>query len=159
MDGFFLASQADERDFYAVQSDYLFHQDWAWFYLPTARITPAEDDFKKQARIAGVNGSNMTKWVAKNQYNVVMEVEKEVVLHDLLLSDRVDAYVSNLRAGLELLRMKGVPSGDIRFEVFRIKPLSVYFTKSFLKERPRFLYTFNEALIPCRVSESPNKSS
>lgn len=153
-DGYFLASQANDRDDYAVISDPLFHQDWALFYLPSATITPHHKDFKARARIAGVLGSNMTNWMEGKAYNVVMKVDKEVVLYDLLHAHRVDAYVSNLEAGLALLKKKEVGIDKVRYSVFRSKPLGVYFTNKFLEKKPSFMEEFNETLVKCRIKET-----
>lgn len=157
LDGFFLGSQAAERDDYAVLSEPLFHQDWAFFYLPDKGKHPSDPDFKQKARIAGIIGSNMTNWVDQEGYRVVMKVPRDDYLYDLLSAGRVDAYVQNHETGISALRRKGIPEDKVRHVTFRQKFLGVYFSKNFLKSNPGFMKDFNGSITKCRL-ETPHPS-
>lgn len=70
-DGFFAASQRDERDRFAVMSEIIADQNWNWYLLKNSPWIPDDPSFVTDAKVAGFVGSNMLKWMEDNEYRVI----------------------------------------------------------------------------------------
>ena len=67
----------------------------------------------------------------------------------MLLARRVDAVMANNYVMGALLQEYGVED-QVKSYLNKDKPLSVYFSKEFLKSRPAFIESFNNMVPECR---------
>ena len=157
-DGFFLASQSQERDEFAVLSEMVMEQRWTWFFREGDTIRPDKPGFKSTARLGGLLGSNMTRWLEDAGYNVIAHPTRDDRLVELLLRGRIDAFLQNHLSG-EREVSRSAEQHRILSADFRRKPLGVYFSKIFLARHPGLLKSFNAHLPECRKSVQAAKSS
>jgi len=148
-DGFFAASQNSERDRYAVLYEPIASQKWTWFYKKNALLPPTHPAFKSKATVGSFNGANMRKWLIENNYNVGVNVLTSEALVKSLYAGRIDAILANDRVMAKLIQNH---DDIIVSEVHSNRPLSVYFSKSFVSDNPTFLAQFNNRVKECRKS-------
>lgn len=151
-DGFFAASQNDSRDEFAVISDIIADQKWQWYLLKDNPLDPTRPSFKQQATVGGFIGANMLKWMEAEGYDVRARPVNTEGLLKMLLSKRVDAIMANNYVMETLLKKYGV-TNQVKTFVNKYKPLGVYFSKTFVSERPTFLEDFNGNISSCKELE------
>lgn len=147
--GFFAASQNESRDEYAVGSVSIAEQKWNWYLLKENPLSPQDPSFKAKATVGGFLGANMLKWMVENGYNVTANPNDTEGLLKMLLARRVDAVMANNYVMDALLQEYGVED-QVKSDLNKDKPLSVYFSKEFLKSRPAFIESFNNMVPECR---------
>jgi polar amino acid transport system substrate-binding protein len=147
-EGFFAASQKDSRDAYAVKSAVIADQKWNWYLLKENPQSPQNQYFKKQATVGGFLGANMLEWMKEHNYNVTTMPKDTEGLLKMLLAQRVDAVMANNYVMRALLQKYGVED-QVKIYLNKDKPLSVYFSKEFIKSRPMFIEKFNSLIPEC----------
>jgi polar amino acid transport system substrate-binding protein len=147
-EGFFAASQKGSRDAYAVKSSVIADQKWNWYLLKENPLSPQNQYFKKQATVGGFLGANMLEWMKEHNYNVTTMPKDTEGLLKMLLARRVDAVMANNYVMRALLQKYGVED-QVKIYLNKDKPLSVYFSKEFLKSRPTFIEKFNNLVPEC----------
>lgn len=146
--GFFAASQKDSRDEYAVKSAIIADQKWNWYLLKESPLSPLDQSFKEKATVGGFLGANMLEWMKEHNYKVTTTPKDTEGLLKMLLAKRVDAVMANNYVMKALLQKYGVED-QVKIYLNKNKPLSVYFSKEFLKSRPVFIETFNRTVPEC----------
>ncbi|AXE32106.1 hypothetical protein DK842_20715 [Chromobacterium phragmitis] len=148
-DGFFAATPSEERDGYAMLSRPLLPYERRWYLLKSSPLSPSSPEFKRQARIAAFNGSNMDAWLRDHGYQLTSTPANSELLLRMLQSRRVDAVLGNAYAVDALVARMGLQA-ELRSELAESLPMGVYFGKAFLaREGPQFLQQFNAALQGC----------
>lgn len=142
-DGFFAGSQNSERDDYAVMSEIIAEQKWNWYQLKSNPYKSDDLQFKHKAGIGAFVGSNMLKWLKKNDYHVTSEPYTTEELTDLLILKRIDAFLANNLVMDEIIKKRHLED-KFRITLLKNKPLGVYFSKKFIKNNPNFLNEFNK---------------
>ncbi|MEN6081152.1 transporter substrate-binding domain-containing protein [Chromobacterium piscinae] len=94
-DGFFAATQSEERDRYATLSAPLIPYERRWYLLKANPLSPSSPEFKRQARIAAFSGSNMDIWLRDHGYRLSATPGNSEQLLRMLQSRRVDAVLGN----------------------------------------------------------------
>jgi ABC-type amino acid transport substrate-binding protein len=149
-DGYFGASQSADRDAWGTLSGRIADQKWVWYLPRDSRWDPFSPEFRQQARVTGMKGSNMMGWLRQQGFRVEAELPRADQLLQMLMKERVDAVLANHLVMDTLLREQGL--GDkVRSVLQQDKPLGVYFTHRFLASQPAFLPRFNQALPGCVV--------
>ncbi|MEN2425167.1 substrate-binding periplasmic protein [Chromobacterium vaccinii] len=149
-DGFFAATQSEERDRYATLSGPLIPYERRWYLLKANPLSPSSPEFKRQARIAAFSGSNMDIWLRDHGYRLSATPGNSEQLLRMLQSRRVDAVLGNSYAVDALIARLGLQA-ELRSELAEALPMGLYFGKAFLdREGPQFLPKFNNALQGCR---------
>ena len=145
-DGFFAASQSEDRDLYASASEPIGYQTTNWYLLKGNRLDPRTPDFKEKASVAGYQGSNMLSWLRTQGYKVSGTPPDPDQLFTMLALGRFDACLAN-EYNLHDFLAKNRSSKDLfRAVVKDSTPLYVYLSKKFLAAHPRFLAQFNKYL-------------
>ena len=134
-DGFFAASQADQRDVYTVLSATIAPQEWRWYLLKTSAMDPKSKRFKNTARTSSFNGANMRDWLIENGYTANDSPPQSSNLLAMLLNGRVDAILANRLVMEQLLAQAGKGDAVKSFSALD-KPLGIYFSKVFLATHP-----------------------
>jgi polar amino acid transport system substrate-binding protein len=147
-EGFFAASQKDSRDAYAVKSAVIADQKWNWYLLNENPLSPRDQSFKEKATVGGFLGANMLEWMKEHNYKVTAMPKDTEGLLKMLLARRVDAVMANNYVMRALLQKYGVED-QVKIFLNKDKPLSVYFSKEFLKSRPMFIDKFNSLVPEC----------
>lgn len=149
-DGFFTASQNEERDKYATISEVVAEQHWNWYLLKESPLNLSDASFKKEAKVAAMLGSNMLTWLKKSKYKEVgSSIDTEMLISDLL-EKRYDAILANELVAKEVMQQMYIFEDQFQVHMFKNKPLGVYWSNKFLKDRPGFLPKFNAAVKKCR---------
>lgn len=148
-DGFFAASQSDERNQYAVLSATIAPQEWRWYLLKDNPLDPLSSGFKEKATVGSFRGSNMLDWLNNNNYMVEATPPTNPQLLKMLQSKRIDAILANKLVMDRLIAENGADNG-IRSVLQQDKPLGIYFSKTFLaKQAPDFMEQMNRAITIC----------
>lgn len=157
-DGFFAASQSDQRDAYAVLSATIAPQEWRWYLLKTSGMDPRSESFKHTARTSSFHGANMRDWLIQNGYTANDSPSQNSNLLTMLLKGRVDAILANGLVMEHLLAQTGNADALKSFLALE-KPLGIYFSKTFLaKQPPDYLARWNQAIAVC-TGQKPKKRS
>lgn len=143
VDGFFSASQSEERDRHGVISVDITTQKWNWYQLKDNPLDPNSKDFKQKALVAAFIGSNMLKWLKNNDYKVIADPPPAEHMFNMLLHKRFDAMLSNDLHSELYIREHNI-SNQIKSSFYKDMPVGVYFTNNFLKKHPDFLTKFNK---------------
>ncbi|MCG7497282.1 transporter substrate-binding domain-containing protein [Vibrio sp. Of7-15] len=148
-DGFFSASQSDERDQFAQRSVDIAPQNWVWYTLVDSEMYPEREDFKEKAKVAGALGSNILSWLYAENYQVTAEVKTTESLIKMLKLHRIDAFMGNDLVVDQMLD-EYIDEGEVVTHSAISMPLGVYFSHQFLESRPDFLEQFNQFAQECR---------
>lgn len=146
--GFFLASQNDKRDEYAVMSAAIGEQNWSWFSLSDlAEVnTPM---FKSNVEVTALFGSNSWYWLQKEGYQVIKNPRSPKAMLNLMINGDVSVILGNELVIDETIKEMGISYRAIFKVRAKSQPLGVYFSKAFIKKYPLFLTNFNDAIKPC----------
>ncbi len=156
-DGFFAASQADQRDAYAVLSATIAPQEWRWYLLKTSAMDPRSEAFKATARTSSFNGANMRDWLNENGYKASDSPPQSTSLLAMLLKGRVDAILANQLVMNQLLQQSGEADAVKSFPALD-KPLGIYFSKSFLATQPAdYMSRWNQAITACTTNKTKRR--
>ena len=149
-EGFFAASQKDSRDEYAVKSAVIADQKWNWYLLKGNPLSPQDQSFKESATVGGFLGANMLEWMKEHNYNVTTTPKDTEGLLKMLLAGRVDAVMANNYV-MQALLEKHEAEDRVKIYLNMNKPLSVYFSKKFVKTQPMFIDNFNNLIPECSL--------
>ena len=147
-DAFFVASRNAVRDAYAQQSIPLFSGTRSWFFRRGFSVDPLADEFRDNAMVGTIFGTNMHSLLSQSYANVVTKTTEEDLIA-LLKIGRLDAvFITDLMFDhtIELLGLD--PEDFVRKESAR-KPLGVYFGHQFLAQNSSFLDKFNAVVSLC----------
>jgi len=147
-DGFFLASENDQRNEVAQFSEPLLINHWSWFFRPDANYNTDSFAFKASARVASIHGSNTYKWLIERDYNVTTKANSTKNFTAMLLEKkRIDAVFLASIVFRKTLASNGY-SADDYVEVFeKSKPFGIYISKAYLKEHPDFMARLNASIL------------
>lgn len=148
-DGFFSASWNATRDIYAVRSNDIAPQNWAWYSLHDNAIQPEHQSFKSEAKIGATIGSNIANWLDKQAYNLSSKSPVSEHLIKMLLGQRFDAFMGN-ELVIDNLLKNHKDKHLIKKTIERSMPVGVYFSKEFLENKPDFMDKFNQSIVSCR---------
>ncbi|MFO6424326.1 substrate-binding periplasmic protein [Motilimonas sp. KMU-193] len=147
IDGFFLASENEQRNRLAVFSEPLMVNRWLWFMRHDDLRDPASESFKQQAQVASLLGSNTSVWLFANDYKVLTKAVDIDELPPLLLTlKRIDAVFLAEKVFKQELLLQGFADADYRQVEQSSKPFGIYISKSYLAHRPDFMAKLNEAI-------------
>lgn len=152
-DGFFVASQNDKRDQYAIMSEPFFSIDWLFIVNKESGLSP--DNPKFQNGIFAANrGSARNAWL-KGKYDDGIISHEVVTTTDamralmMLALGRVDIVLENSINLEAVFQQTGYTSSDFQSFVAKSVPMGVYFNKDFLNGHPDFLARFNANVKNC----------
>lgn len=152
VDGFFAASQKDSRDKFAVISNVVAQQKWQWFWLKGQLMNINHPQFMEEGTIGGFRGANMLNWAEDVGYKRSVVTDDMEGLIQAFLKGRMDVMIAN-KAVAEALLAKKNQLKNVVSQTAMNKPLSVYFTKEFLQDKPDFMDHFNRGVLACRPAD------
>ncbi len=147
IDGFFLATESELRNQLAVFSAPLMLNRWLWFMRQDDLRDPRSANFKEQAQVASLLGSNTSVWLFANDYRVLTKAEDIHELPRLLLTvKRIDAVFLAEKVFRQELVKQGFLLEDYREVEQSSKPFGMYISKSYLAHHPDFMAKLNHAI-------------
>lgn len=155
LDGFFIASQNNERDSYAVLSA-LFVPQVRSFYILKSGIEGDSrqytlDHIKQNLNVGARHGSNALYSLREAGYKVSATHATEDGLLRMLDNKRMGALLENTLVFPMLLKRTHRSMDEFHVVEMTRKNMGVYFGKIFLKKRPNFLRRFNQNIKPCSL--------
>ena len=152
-DGFFAASQADQRDSYAVLSATIAPQEWRWYLLKASALDPKSETFKATARTSSFNGANMQDWLNENGYIANDSPPQNQSLLAMLFKGRIDAILAN-QLVMDQLLLQADKADAVKSYPALDKPLGIYFSKTFLATQPAdYMSRWNQAIVTCTTDK------
>ncbi|MEX0337037.1 substrate-binding periplasmic protein [Vibrio tubiashii] len=140
-DGFFMASQNEERDKYAVFSESVMTNRWVWIVLTTH-----QGEFSSQPKsgytVASLLNTNTNRWLTKTGFNLAHPAESITSLIGMLDKQEVNAVL--VAEEVYNHRFKNNPRYKVILQ--EEKEFGVYISKSFLNRHPQFMEKLNKAI-------------
>lgn len=143
-DGFCLATRNDERDLVGQLTLGVMMNDWAWFYLADASLTPESNNFKQIAKIGSQFNTNTFHWLKSENYQVASLPNEATTLVRLLFKKRIDAVFLSADVFWYGMRASGYDVALVRQKTQISQPFGCYFSHQYLKRNPTFLARFNQ---------------
>jgi len=144
-DGFFLASQNDERDRIAVFSKPVMENAWCWFLLNSSNLDPKHSSFKA-ANIGTILNTNTHKWLNKNEFISVSGVLEPQTLLKMLSKGRLDAIFLSEAVFTEAIGKLGQSKKQYKTVIQKIRPFGLYLSKTYLAKNPKTLIKINKSI-------------
>ncbi|EAR62079.1 transporter substrate-binding domain-containing protein [Neptuniibacter caesariensis] len=157
-DGFFLATENEERNSFAVFSTPIVINNWSWFFPAESTVNPSDTDFKKTARIATHLKTNTHKWLLKNGYKVVYSPSDVDSLVKTLHHKRLTAVFLAEAVFWESCERQGIPTDRFRQVVESGRPMGIYISKQFLNNHDGFMDRLNHVIENQTAIASPEAS-
>lgn len=146
-DGFFLASQNDERDKIAILSNPISQSSWVWIIDAYSNININNKHiFKEIAKVGVQLNSNLYIWLKDNDFEIVATPSDITVLIDFLESKRVNAIFLPKIVALEILNKKGFDSNNYIIKEEKTENLGIYISKEYLKRNYDILEKINYSI-------------
>lgn len=147
-DGFFLASENEQRNQVAIFSKPLLINKWSWFFSSNSSYVTDSQHFKTNAKVATIHGSNTNKWLDNNHYNVVTKPSTTISLPTLLLDkNRIDAVFLSSIVFRSELESQGYSEADYIEVVDKFTPFGIYISKVYANKNPKFMSKLNIAIL------------
>jgi len=145
-DGFFLASQNDERDRIAVFSNSVVINRWCWFLPANSTLNPEDAIFKTKARVGTLLHVNTHKWLMENGYNVTGSPTKIDSLLKMLKMNHINVVFLAEAVFLEYIGKVGENPESYKKVVQAEQPFGIYISKDYLSENPGTMEKINAAI-------------
>ena len=140
-DGFFMASQNEQRDEYAVFSESVMINRWVWVVL--RKNSP---NFHASAKgnytMASLLNANTNYWLEHSGYQTVRPAMNINALVEKLDSGEVDAIL----VAEEVFNSEFVNDARYKVSLHSEREFGIYISKAFLKDNPDFMEKLNSAI-------------
>lgn len=143
-DGFFLASQNNERDEAAVLSMPLAINRWCWFFLVNSNMSAKDKNFKTNAKVGSILDSNPEIWLKDNGYTIAASPNEASALPQLLKANRINTIF-----GPELVIENVIKKSEKNLykKEFQVgQNFGIYISKKYLSNNPGFMEQLNGAI-------------
>lgn len=144
-DGFFLASQNEDRDKIAVFTQPVMQNAWCWFLLSSTSLEPQNNKFKS-ANVGTILNTNTHKWLSKNKFVSVSGVLEPDTLLKMLSKGRLDAIFLSEAVFLDAIEKLGRSRSHYKTVVQKVRPFGMYLSKGYLAQNPEALEAINKAI-------------
>jgi polar amino acid transport system substrate-binding protein len=146
-DGFFLASKNDQRDAVAVFSEPVVFNHWSWFFNSEMSFDSSAPEFKQQARVASIEGTNTLRWLKDQGYQVVGKQTEVDSLAQLLFDlKRIDAVFISADVFKYGSHHPRLADGSYLEVIEQRAPFGIYISKNYLQQYPDFMVRLNIAI-------------
>jgi len=146
-DGFFLATENEERNVLAEFSEPVLSVQWTWVWLrQRTDLDPGSAEFKQQAQVSAHANSNIHQWLTEHNYQVTPGTVDIRGLLSLLKFNRVDAILLPQLTIDTLMQQQGVDATLYNLKPEVKLPFAIYISKTYLKKHPQFMQQLNAAI-------------
>ncbi|WP_448548971.1 substrate-binding periplasmic protein [Thalassotalea fusca] len=153
LDGFFAASQNNERDTYATLSDLFIPQQRVFYFNKRMLKHTAEsydiDFIKKHVKVSARNGSNALHSIESSGFMVESHPNTQHQLLNMLDTGRIEAVLENSLVFESLIKESNKDMADYLQVTYQMKNMGVYWSHKYLTDNPEFLARFNRNIVPC----------
>ncbi len=151
--GFFSGSPNSSRARYAVPSAPVISVPLSWYLAPNVELDVTSEEAKDQARYGAKFNTSKWLFLAKNGYNVVKNHRMQKHCYGCCVTV-IWTWRWNMKTSSNWPWKIRVYPQRFKKIPYKVRDLSVHFSKTFLHQRPNFLNAFNAALVQCIKSES-----
>jgi len=144
-DGFFLASQNEDRDKIAVFTQPVMQNAWCWFFLNSTQLEPQDIKFKS-ANVGTILNTNTHKWLSKNDFSSISGVIEPLTLLKMLSKGRLDAIFLSEAVFTEAISKLGHSKLKYKTVVQKVRPFGIYLSNGYLAKNPEALESINKAI-------------
>lgn len=127
--GYFPAYRGAQRDAEGQVFVQLDDDGWNWFLLRESPLDPLADSFKKSAKVAGIRGGAMQKWLQDNGYNMSKCPAAVGELVEMLVVGRFDAILDSRHTVQDILRRRGLEK-KVRVVQMKTSPWGCIFQRN-----------------------------
>lgn len=147
VDGFFLATESDERNKKAEFSEPVLTIQWTWVWLKQRTdLSPGSANFKLKAQVAAQTNSNAFRWLKEHHYQVTAGTTDIRGLLNLLKFKRVDAILLPELTVKTMMAEQDTDAALYSFQQEITLPFAIYINKTYLKNHPQFMAQLNAAI-------------
>lgn len=147
VDGFFLATESEERNKNAEFSEPVLMIQWTWVWLKQRTdLDPGSANFKHKAQVSAQTNSNAFRWLKEHLYQVTAGTTDIRGLLNLLKFKRVDAILLPQLTVKTLMEERGIDTALYNFQQEINLPFAIYINKTYLKKHPQFMQRLNAAI-------------
>lgn len=150
LDGFFPASDREDRVDWTEGSVPIADQKWVWYLRAGSKLDPKSAEFKSQAKVGAHFGSARLKMLEKEQYQVVLTSQTDKQLLAAFMAGRADAIIGSDLALEHAAKELKIDMNEIKIVPTRSTPQRVFFSKVFLGRNHGFLARFNTQVAACK---------
>ena len=144
VDGFFLATENEERNRYGKLSAAVIINHWSWFWLKQDS-SPDASNFRSEARIGTILNTNTHRWLEESGYTVSAALDDIPHLIALLEKGRIDAiFLAELAVKHEL--KERATALNLNQKIEKSIPMGVYVSHRFSEANPGFAERFDQAI-------------
>lgn len=152
VDGFFLATESDERNKNAEFSEPVLMIQWTWVWLKQRTdLVPGSENFKHKAQVSAQTNSNAFRWLKEHHYQVTAGTTDIRGLLNLLKFKRVDAILLPELTIKTLMAEQDIDTALFSFQQEITLPFAIYINKTYLNNHPQFMKQLNAAIRRYRV--------
>ncbi|WP_264345543.1 substrate-binding periplasmic protein [Rheinheimera sp. MM224] len=147
VDGFFLATESDERNKNAEFSEAVLTIQWTWVWLKQRTdLVPGSANFKHKAQVSAQTNSNTFRWLKEHHYQVTAGTTDIRGLLNLLKFKRVDAILLPELTIKTLMAEQDIDTALFSFQQEITLPFAIYINKTYLNNHPQFMQQLNVAI-------------
>jgi len=147
VDGFFLATESDERNKNAEFSEPVLMIQWTWVWLKQRTdLVPGSENFKHKAQVSAQTNSNAFRWLKEHHYQVTAGTTDIRGLLNLLKFKRVDAILLPELTIKTLMAEQDIDTALFSFQQEITLPFAIYINKTYLNNHPQFMQQLNAAI-------------
>ena len=147
VDGFFLATESDERNKNAELSEPVLMIQWTWVWLKQRTdLLPGSATFKLKAQVSAQTNSNAFRWLKEHHYQVTAGTSDIRGLLNLLKFKRVDAILLPELTIKTLMAEQEIDTALFNFQQEVNLPFAIYINKVYLQKHPEFMQQLNAAI-------------
>ncbi|WP_233007697.1 substrate-binding periplasmic protein [Rheinheimera faecalis] len=147
VDGFFLATESNERNKNAEFSEPVLMIQWTWVWLKQRTdLVPGSENFKHKAQVSAQTNSNAFRWLKEHHYQVTAGTTDIRGLLNLLKFKRVDAILLPELTIKTLMAEQDIDTALFSFQQEITLPFAIYINKTYLNNHPQFMQQLNAAI-------------
>ena len=145
-DGFFPATQNQQRDALAQLSHPIVSNNWSWFIPKRETLEPSHPRFKHYALVGTHFQTNTHRWLVDNEYHVVGLPQTIEKLLEMLDSGRINSVFLSERAFYFALAKLGRNPDEFNIYLESTRPIGIYLSNQYLAKYPDAMDKINAAI-------------
>ncbi|WP_143872691.1 substrate-binding periplasmic protein [Catenovulum sediminis] len=145
-DGFFLASQNEQRDKIAVFSQSIVTNHWKWYVLKDIKDSPYSKYFKDNYRIASHLNANTHIWLKENGYRVEAVVDVASIAL-MLEKNRFEAVLLAEKVFEQTALQQNISLASFNQYLHSNREFGIYISKKKVHQNPEIMRRLNQAIL------------
>lgn len=154
-DGFFPATQNQQRDSLAQFSQPITHNNWVWFIPKQHKLQPDQPRFKQQALVGTYFQTNTHRWLIDQEYRVAGLPQTLSGLLEMLDSGRINCVFLSERVFRHMLKQQGRSIDEFNIYLESSRPFGIYLSNHYLQQYPDAMQRINRAIQQLELAAFP----